>query len=234
MKLIVTRYEYPCKEGRGLKIAQVSDLHNEEFKNDELLHRLCAEKPDLIAVTGDFFNRHRPYDEGPALSFFREAAKRFKVFCIEGNHEREIGERLRWREKFATMGAIVLDNAFVDLTVGDCRLRIAGAMERAAVESIAAMQTEERLTVTLSHRAERFEDYVAAGCRLTLCGHAHGGQMRPFGIGLYSPEQGVFPKYTKGVYRRGATTMIVSTGLGNTVGVPRLWNPRELVLISLR
>ena len=64
---------------------------------------------------------------------------------------------------------------------------------------------------------------------LILSGHCHGGQIRLFGHGLFSPGQGIFPKYTNGVYGN----MIVSAGLANTAGIiPRLFNPREIVYIS--
>lgn len=49
---------------------------------------------------------------------------------------------------------------------------------------------------------------------LVLSGHAHGGQIRLFGQGLFAPGQGILPKYTSGVHEN----MIISKGLANTAG----------------
>jgi predicted MPP superfamily phosphohydrolase len=65
---------------------------------------------------------------------------------------------------------------------------------------------------------------------LIVCGHAHGGQWRLFGRGVYAPGQGLFPKYTSGVLDG---VCVISRGLGNHTRVPRIFNPPELVLISL-
>ena len=92
-------------------------------------------------------------------------------------------------------------------------------------------------TVLLSHRPELFESYVSEGFDLVLCGHAHGGQWRIPGVlnGLYAPHQGLFPPYAGGSYRKDNTVMIVSRGLAReTVLVPRIFNPPELVVITLK
>ena len=67
------------------------------------------------------------------------------------------------------------------------------------------------------------------GFDLILSGHAHGGQIRLFGRGLFAPGQGIFPKYTSGIHG----SMIISRGLSNTGGmIPRLFNRREIVYIG--
>lgn len=69
---------------------------------------------------------------------------------------------------------------------------------------------------------------------LVLSGHAHGGQIRFLGQGLYAPGQGWLPEYTAGVHRGPYGHMIVSRGLANTAKmIPRLFNPRELIYIRL-
>ena len=64
---------------------------------------------------------------------------------------------------------------------------------------------------------------------LTLSGHAHGGQIRLFGRGLYAPGQGLLPAYTCGLYEG---RLLISRGLSNNVIVPRLFNPTELVYLD--
>lgn len=52
--LKVTRYD--LNAGLGLKIALVTDLHNQI--NDTLIEKITSEKPDLILIAGDTLERH--------------------------------------------------------------------------------------------------------------------------------------------------------------------------------
>ena len=89
--------------------------------------------------------------------------------------------------------------------------------------------------ILLSHHPEYWEPYLMnRRIDLVLSGHAHGGQIRLFGHGLYAPGQGCWPKYTHGVHTGVFGTMIISAGLSNTGGIiPRLFNPREIIYIML-
>ena len=83
--------------------------------------------------------------------------------------------------------------------------------------------------ILLSHHPEYFP-LVPPSVDLVLSGHAHGGQWRFFGHGVWCPGQGFWPRWTKGVYED--KRLIVSTGLANTASVPRLFNPTEVVYVE--
>ena len=92
-------------------------------------------------------------------------------------------------------------------------------------------------TLLLAHRPEFFDVYTQYDFDLVLSGHAHGGQWRIPGLinGLFSPNQGWFPKYAGGRYGEDGTIMIVSRGLANNVGaIPRIFNPPELVVVEIK
>lgn len=96
------------------------------------------------------------------------------------------------------------------------------------------LQTGESYTVLLSHRPELAELYADLGVDLALCGHAHGGQFRlPYIGGVFSPSQGLFPKYTCGLYETDGKITIVSRGIGNSSFPFRINNSPELVLVKL-
>ena len=88
--------------------------------------------------------------------------------------------------------------------------------------------------ILLSHHPE-YILYVPSSVELMLSGHAHGGQWRVFNpfkrewVGVFSPGQGLWPKYTKGVYDG---RLVISAGLSNTASVPRFFNPTQLVYIE--
>ena len=77
--------------------------------------------------------------------------------------------------------------------------------------------------------------YGEYGFDLTLCGHAHGGQVRiPLLLnGLYAPHQGWFPKYAGGNYSfDNGSHVIVSRGL-MIDNLPRVFDPPELVIVNI-
>ncbi len=91
--------------------------------------------------------------------------------------------------------------------------------------------------ILLCHHPEYYPIYLAdRNIDLILCGHAHGGQLRyynPFHKkweGLYAPGQGFFPRYTSGIIDN---RLVVSRGLSNTLLIPRLCNPPEIVYINI-
>ena len=98
-------------------------------------------------------------------------------------------------------------------------------------------EKEEGYKILLSHHPEywtlREPKLESRKIDLVLSGHAHGGQVRLFGQGLYAPGQGLFPKYTKGEYKGEYGEMIVSAGLSNTYRAPRLFNRMEFVEVTL-
>ena len=89
----------------------------------------------------------------------------------------------------------------------------------------------------LCHHPEYYEPYLyERDLPLILAGHAHGGQWRIPGLvnGVYAPNQGILPPYVGGRYDAGGTTMIVSRGLAReSTFVPRMFNPPELVVITI-
>ena len=108
---------------------------------------------------------------------------------------------------------------------------------RQQLDAVQAQTEPDHFTILLAHRPELFESYVSRGFDLVLCGHAHGGQWRIPGLlnGLYAPNQGLFPKYAGGRYEKDGTTMIVSRGLARWMDiVPRIFNPPELVVITVK
>lgn len=96
---------------------------------------------------------------------------------------------------------------------------------------------QEGYKILLSHHPEYWCLRQPMLCKrridLVLSGHAHGGQIRLFGRGLYSPGQGILPRYAGGVYQGRFGKMVVSRGTTNTVPtIPRLFNPPEVVVIE--
>ena len=235
MKFSITHYTYTNpKIGAdlgGYRIAQVSDLHSADYGR-ELICAIRDFAPHIIAVTGDIFDRHRPDVSAPTFSFLHQAMVLAPVFFIEGNHEGKLEGYPRLKRQMQEIGVHTMENETVELCFGTASFRLIGLTDKADLQTIKALASPDKLNILLSHRVEKFDSYMQAGIDLALCGHAHGGQARLFGIGAYAPQQGLFPKYTKGIYQKAQTTMIASAGLGDG-RFRRINNPRELVCVTL-
>ena len=90
--------------------------------------------------------------------------------------------------------------------------------------------SDNGLKLLLCHHPEYIPEVSKLGMDLVVCGHAHGGQWRILGRGVYAPGQGIFPKYTSGVHNDNC---VISCGLGDHTSIPRIFNDNELVIITL-
>lgn len=246
--LMVTRVDYVSAEipgeFRDYRIAQVSDLHNKEFGkgNARLLDKLKKLQPDIIVVTGDLIDSGNTNID-VAVSCVRQMADIAPVYFVSGNHEFNSGQYAALKVELAAAGAQVLDNAGVILKREGEQIALLGladpgfreyASDFARELADLAAEYPEMFTILLSHRPEEMEVYASCDIDLVFAGHAHGGQFRlPFLGGLVAPNQGLFPKYTSGLYQLENTSMVVSRGLGNSIIPLRLFNRPELVLVVL-
>ncbi len=220
----------------GFTILQVSDLHDRAYGKDgrDMIRAVSGLSFDCVAVTGDLLDRHRPARQENGYRFVEETARLNPVYFVQGNHEWRLG----WpniKAELVRRRVHVLENEKVTLQRNGAQLVIAGSMEKTAAKELQALIPGDRCSVLLAHHPERIEAYAESGTDLILSGHAHGGQVRLFGRGLFSPDQGILPRYTSGVYVRGRTKLYVSRGAGNHSFLPpRLFNRPEIDLITLK
>ena len=232
----------------GFRIAQVSDLHNEEFgeNNEKLIAMLRSAQPDLIAITGDLIDS-RTTNIAVALEFARQALEIAPCYYVTGNHEKRISNYDALKNGLLATGVFVLEEETVPIErdgekinlvgIHDVSFRTTyflGTVEAVMRVTLEPLTQQEGYTILLSHRPEQLPVYAEYEIDLVLTGHAHGGQIRlPWIGGLYSPAQGLFPEYDFGFYEMEDTQMIVSRGIGNSLIPLRINNPPELVLITL-
>lgn len=257
-RIVVTRYEVKSehlpKNFDGYCIAHVSDLHNDEFgeDNEKLLALIKSTNPDMIAITGDLLDSRRT-DVDKALNFVRKAVGIAPCYYVTGNHESREGKTYEQLEKsMIEAGVIVLRNAKTVLKKDGEEITILGIddprfvlatdrlvkMEDVIRTVLSGMKEgvpKEQFTLLLSHRPELFELYCEQELDLVLSGHVHGGQFRLPGIGgLIGPGQGLLPDYDSGLYSAGDTHMVLSRGLGQSIVPFRINNTPELVLVTLK
>lgn len=238
----------------GYRIAHVSDLHNDEFgeDNEKLLALIKDAEPDMIAITGDLLDSRRTSVE-KALNFVQQAVQIAPCYYVTGNHESRIDEEYAQLEKaMIEAGVAVLRNDKLNLEKDGAEITVAGIDDPRFVlstDTLAKMESviggvmsdllgdvqEEQFILLLSHRPELFDLYCEKKMDVVLSGHVHGGQFRIPGIGgLIGPGQGLLPDYDAGLYSKDGTHMVLSRGLGQSIVPFRINNPPELVLVELR
>lgn len=233
----------------GFTIAQISDLHNKMFGDNQkyILAKLKSIDPDIIVITGDIIDR-RKYDLYAAVMFVKGAVKIAPVYYVTGNHEAWSKDFDNTKVWLIESGAIFMDDTDVVLTKGDSSIKILGVSDPDFLTSeydqgndvskmtkqLAKWSQDKSFKVLLSHRPELFDLYSKNNMDLIFAGHAHGGQIRiPFVGALVAPDQGWFPKYTSGRYTKGSSTMYVSRGLGNSIFPIRINDKPEIVVVRL-
>ncbi len=231
MKREISRLEWTDRRGAltaPITLAVAADLHNEPF--DDLLAPMG--EADAILIPGDVVNRHDPGDQRYARDFLRVAARIAPTFLSIGNHETALREkgRLDWLDR---CGAAVLDDSAVRLREDVLLGGLTSMYQTPSGRVVEEMAGFGGFRLLMCHHPEYYGRLIAGrGIDLTLSGHAHGGQFRLFGRGLFAPGQGLFPRLTSGFYEDGR--LLVSRGLGNHERIPRINNPCELILLTLR
>lgn len=211
-----------------LTLALVADLHNAPYQ--DLLPHL--QEADGILILGDLINRHRQGLHN-ALGFLHDAPALAPTFYAIGNHEWRSPQHDEYWPHVLQSSVTLLDNRFLNwkgITLGGLS---SAPKEDIRTEFLADMALCPGYKLLMCHHPEWFPRFVAQHpMDLTLSGHAHGGQVRLFGHGLYAPGQGIFPQYTAGQYFHGR--LLVSRGLTNSAAAPRINNPCELILLRLQ
>lgn len=250
----ITVTEYTIKDAEipenfsGYRILQISDLHNAEFGEDNeiLLNQISRLHPDMIVITGDLIDSYHT-NVDISLAFIREAVKIAPTYYVFGNHEVRIPESYTLlKDGMEKAGVVVLDQP-VTLEKDSQTITLLGVADPSAMSSDsrfytqivgsilnAKMPEETVYSILLCHRPEVFDAFVENGIDLAFTGHTHGGQVRiPFLGAIFSPDQGLFPKYDSGLFTEKDTTMIISRGLGNSSFPFRVDCPPEIVVATL-
>lgn len=248
-----TRYRLTTSHPVSFKACVVADLHDRPY--GEILSVLRAERPDLILIPGDLTETLRPGEETadrPGLRLLSACAALAPTFYAFGNHEiggchgnirtaKHMDRPLEftltpaWREIITSTGATLVSNAPVQwngVTIGALG---SGLLNPGWIPDLAELDrftTVSGYKLLLCHHPEYFDRYLRAfPIDLIVSGHAHGGQWRIFGRGVYAPDQGLFPKYTSGLHEN---RLVISRGVANSVPfAPRFFNPCEVVTVEV-
>jgi predicted MPP superfamily phosphohydrolase len=237
------------KVSDNIRIVVVSDIHNREYgeNNETLISDIRDLKPDLILFPGDMVIRDED-DYQPMLDLVSALTGIAPCYGVLGNHESEriyYGDDRELPDKFKNAGLRLLRNAKEDIQIGRDTVQLIGVegtpygfeeyggrefMEKTEIDP-------NEYCVVMTHIPILFEAQLSDyDFDLGIAGHVHGGIVNlPLLGGLYSDEEGFFPKFSKGKYILDKRqTLIISGGLGDSkIFPPRVNNPPELTVIDV-
>lgn len=253
-KLDVTNYKITSNDVKStVKLVHLSDLHSSPRKNE--LESVKNVRPDMIMITGDYINdKCRRKDK--MLAFGKALTEIAPVYYITGNHERRLDNFDELMDELRGIGFNVLLDEIAEVAVNCSTVNVLGLDENQADHSdykarkagtfeykdesplFSELAEKVGFKIALSHFPENFAgvsemNYSQYDFDLQLSGHAHGGQfILPFVGSVYSPGQGLLPKYARGSFGE-RPKLIVSRGIGNAEFPFRLFNHPEIIAIRL-
>ena len=237
------------KVSGNIRIAVIADIHNREYgeHNGTLISDIRALDPDLILFAGDMVLREQENYQ-PMLELVSALSEIAPCYGVLGNHE---SERIYYQDdrelpgKFRNAGLKLLRNATEEVRIGNNVIQLIGVEGSAhGFEAYGGREFMDKTVINpsaysilMTHVPILFESQLSGyDFNLGIAGHVHGGIVKlPFAGGLYSDEEGFFPRFTSGRYTlQNQQVLIISAGLGDSKPFPpRVNNLPELVVIDI-
>lgn len=255
--LISISYRIQIKKiQKQIRFVQITDIHNNEFgiNNQGLIDLAAEQSPDLILITGDLLNANESRTD-IATDLISALSKIAPVYVSLGNHEVEYQQNYGTdiAQLYEDAGARVLDRQYQDLEVNGQKIRLGGIYGYCLPEKYLETNEADPEECAFLSDFQNTDLYTILMCHMPVCwllndgldewdvdcifsGHVHGGQViLPLIGGVYAPDMGWFPGRLQGLYSSsdGSSTMVLSTGLGNTESVPRFNNIPEVVTVDI-
>ncbi|MCX7703206.1 MAG: metallophosphoesterase [Planctomycetota bacterium] len=218
-----------------VRIAHISDLHYEgdSVILEKILSVIREKRPDIVCISGDYFNRVNDSDVKDLRSFIETLSKNCKaVLSVSGNWD----EPLIMERLFENAPGNVFHDTFVYEYDGFSFVLLPFGFER-FVGDFTLKAQKSTVKILLTHSPDLADDpFVNKNFHLYLCGHTHGGQVRLPLVGAPFFPSKTARLYQSGLYRmKSGMFLYVNRGVGMTKLLPklRLFSPPEISLIKL-
>ena len=241
-----------------IKIVFFADPQIGPYRREKHLEKIVEASlklnPDMVLIGGDIINNGIPNtDETILLKPLKKLADSIPTYAIHGNHEYGVGSDNPEQEKkslspdrsyqvekeLKKLGIKYLVNDLELIEIGQVKFYLFGGdslwADKLDFSSLKNREIKNIPTIALIHNPLSIKEAIKYNIDLVLSGHTHGGQIRfPF-IGPLGRVDDTTPaELYQGLHEFGSTTLFVTSGIGETGTRARLFNPPEIVLITLK
>lgn len=206
----------------GLRIAHLSDVHL-TGQMSTAFYRLAIDwvsdqAPDLIVVSGDIVDYQQAL--GQIRPVFDGLGAPLGMHFILGNHDKRLPIPTDVCRQLCSMGWTDLGSSDAIVRKGGTSIRLLGnelpwfSRHATAITTKPIDETDDKAwRLGVSHSPDQFAWGIVNRCKLLLCGHTHGGQIRFPVIGPVIAPSRHGTRYASGVFFSDSTLMHVSRGI---------------------
>lgn len=225
----------------GYKLAHISDLHMDhtwmtEERLLDLMRLVNEQKPDAIAITGDFVTDEAIPFENSLVKALQMLNPRDTTVAVLGNHDHWTNATIV-RRAISKSGITDLNNAVYTLRRGDATLHLCGVNDvwenQHRLDLVLKDLPDDGAAILLAHEPD-YADLSSQVGRfgLQLSGHSHGGQVQvPFVGPVALPYMA--HKYPSGLYTVNGMYQYTNRGLGMVSPQVRVNCPPEITIFTL-
>ncbi len=248
------------KSAQPLRLVLLADLHDQLWgeRQQRLLSAIEELHADLILCAGDMLLGGSEAGTEHTLELFEGlAGMGVPMITANGNHESRMKEHPEkygnqypeYAARLRALGVRLLENETWTGQFSGMKLAVHGyelpmkyyeklkhiPYDTSDLQEKFGTPDDRAFHILLAHNPVYFETYAGWGADLTLSGHLHGGIVRIPGIGgAITPQAKLFPHYDRGLFERNGKYMAVSAGLGEHTIPIRIFNPRQLIGITIK
>ncbi len=240
-----------------IRIAFIADFQLGRYKQNDwaqtVSEKIITLNPDIVLIGGDNVD-NAIYNE-KELSYLEPLellAEKYPTYAVHGNHEYGIGggksiTNPKYRvanvteetkKMMESIGIRYLVNELEEIKIENQSFYLFGGDEFWSGNlnfDILKNKATNIPTIGLIHNPAFIRDEYPTDVDLYLSGHTHGGQIRFPILGPIGRVDNVIPaEYYQGLHDLDNNTQLfVTSGIGETGTRARLFNPPEIVLITL-
>lgn len=239
--LEITTHRIGTPPEQTIKVAQLSDLHLQKVGRYEthVIATVRQLNPDLIVLSGDVIDKP---DKLPVVEEFLSQLSGKRIVATLGNWEYWSKVDLaRLRAIYQRHGVTLLVNEEETMTLKGRSFRIFGLDDfTAGTPRLSLLRPLEKneTSILIEHSPGFFSNsHMVRNAtnppkfNLCLSGHTHAGQVRFFGIPLWTPPGS--GEFTAGMYETRYCPMYVVRGIGTSLLPVRFGARPELAVFEL-
>ncbi len=225
----------------GYKLVQISDFHMDytwmsENRLTMLMHLVNDQKPDAVAITGDFVTWQADPFEDSLVRAMQMVNPRDSTVAVLGNHDYWTNDEAV-RRAIRRGGITDIKNKFHTVRRGTSMLHLCGVDDivekRHRLNLVLEALPDAGAAILLAHEP----DYADVSSRtkrfdVQLSGHSHGGQVKIPLIGpIFLPQMA--HQYPEGQYTVNGMLQYTNRGLGLAYPQFRINCPPEITVFTL-